>query len=215
MLETARACRARFYQASSSEIFGAQAAPQNEMTPMQPRSPYGAAKAFAHHMTQVYRDSYGMHASCGILFNHESPMRGEEFVTRKITLAVARIWHSRQTRLLLGNLDAMRDWGHARDYVKAMHLMVRHPEPGDYVVATGARCSVRAFLGMAFGSVGLNWQDYVVMDPAMLRPAEVPHLCGDASLARLVLGWTPSTPLEQLVREMVEADVARVRDSKC
>jgi GDPmannose 4,6-dehydratase len=181
--------------------------PQNENTPFHPRSPYGVAKVFGHYITVNYRESYGMHASSGILFNHESPRRGLEFVTRKITNAVARIKLGKQRELVLGNLDARRDWGFAGDYVRAMHLMLQQPEPDDYVVGTGETHSVREFVELAFQYVGLDWREYVRTDPRFVRPAEVDHLTADASKARRVLGWAPQTSFQDLVRMMVEADL--------
>jgi GDPmannose 4,6-dehydratase len=212
MLEAVRLVRpgARFYQASSSEMFGmAQAPRQNERTPFYPRSPYAAAKLFAHWMTVNYRESFRLHASSGILFNHESPLRGIEFVTRRITDGVARIKLGLERKLQLGNLEAKRDWGHARDYVRAMWLMLQQDEPGDYVVATGRNASVREFCKLAFGHVGLGYRDYVVTCEELKRPAEVDVLLGDATKARTQLGWEPSVTLEQLVAEMVEADLER------
>lgn len=204
----------KFYQASSSEMFGkARAVPQDESTPFYPRSPYAAAKLYAHWMTVNYREAYGIFACSGILFNHESPVRGIEFVTRKITDGVARIKYGLAQELRLGNLDAKRDWGFAGDYVRAMWLMLQQPEPGDYVVATGRTHSVRDFVSMAFGYAGLNWRDYVVVDPRFMRPAEVDLLVGNAAKARTVLGWEPKVSLEELVGMMVEADLQRVRDS--
>ncbi len=180
----------RFYQASTSEMFGkAQAVPQNETTPFYPRSPYAAAKLYAHWSTVNYREAYGMHASSGILFNHESPLRSVEFVTRKITLGAARIKYGLQGELKLGNLDAKRDWGYAREFVEAMHLMLRQPGPDDYVIATGETHSVKEFVEAAFEAAGLDWERYVVTDPAFIRPAEVNLLLGDASKAREQLGW--------------------------
>jgi GDPmannose 4,6-dehydratase len=214
MLEAVRlACpQARFYQASSSEMFGKIQQPvQNEQTPFYPRSPYAAAKLYAHWMTVNYRESFGLHASSGILFNHESPLRGIEFVTRKITDGVARIKLGLADELRLGNLDAKRDWGHARDYVRAMWLMLQEPLADDYVIATGRTASIREFCQMAFGHVGLIWQDYVRTDEALLRPAEVDVLLGDAAKACQHLGWSPHVPLEELVAEMVDADIARHR----
>jgi len=200
---------ARFYQASSSEMFGkVREVPQNELTPFHPRSPYAVAKTFGHHITVNYRESYGVFAVSGILFNHESPRRGREFVTRKITDGAARIKLGLARELRLGNLDAQRDWGYAGDYVRAMHLMLQQDEPGDYVVATGRTHSVREFLEIAFGHAGLTWQDHVVQDPRYLRPAEVDQLIGDAGKARRVLGWEPSVSFEQLVTMMVDADLA-------
>jgi GDPmannose 4,6-dehydratase len=215
MLEAMRiGCpEARFYQASSSEMFGLVQAPrQSERTPFYPRSPYGAAKLYAHWMTVNYRESFGFHASSGILFNHESPLRGVEFVTRKISRAVARIKLGLQEQLALGNLDARRDWGHARDYVRAMWLMLQQEQPGDYVVATGVTRSVREFCNAAFGCVGLNSDDFVVSDPRYLRPAEVDVLVGDATKAKTRLGWEPKIGFDELVREMVEADLRRARE---
>jgi len=206
-----RGQRPRFYQASSSEMFGnAIESPQSERTPFHPRSPYGAAKAFGFNITVNYRESYGLHASNGILFNHESPRRGESFVTRKITRAVARIRTGLQGKLVLGNLDARRDWGFAPEYVEAMWLMLQQDEPGDYVIATGQSHSVRDFLEIAFERVDLDWQKYVEVDSKLLRPSEVDHLVGDASLARRVLGWSPRTSFEQLVHCMVDADLAAI-----
>lgn len=203
----------RFYQASSSEMFGkVQEVPQSESTLLWPRSPYGVSKVYGHYMTINYRESYGMHASSGILFNHESPLRGVEFVTRKITDGAARISLGLAQTLPMGNLEARRDWGHARDYVRAMWLMLQQPEPGDFVVATGRSASVREFCELAFAHVGLDWRRHVVLDPAFLRPAEVDVLQGDATRAREVLGWRPETSLEELVAEMVEADLRRHRD---
>ena len=200
----------RFYQASSSEMYGKIQEPkQSERTPFYPRSPYAAAKLFAHWMTINYRESFGMHASSGILFNHESPLRGIEFVTRRITDGVARIKLGLARELSLGNLDAKRDWGHARDYVRAMWLMLQQDEPDDYVVATGRTTSVRGFCELAFGYAGLNYQDHVVTSDALKRPAEVDVLLGDASKARRQLNWEPAVSLEDLVAEMVDADIAR------
>lgn len=203
----------RFYQASSSEMFGkVQEVPQTESTLLWPRSPYGVAKAYGHHMTINYRESYGMHASSGILFNHESPRRGPEFVTRKISQAVARISLGLADELVLGNLDARRDWGFAGDYVDAMWRMLQQPEPGDYVVATGRTHSIRDFLDVAFGCVDIaDWGRYVRQDPAFMRPAEVDELVGDAGRAREVLGWTPTVSFEELVSMMVLADIEAVK----
>jgi GDPmannose 4,6-dehydratase len=214
MLEALRiaAPEARFYQASSSEMFGKiQAADQNEQTPFYPRSPYAVAKLYAHWMTVNYRESFGLHASSGILFNHESPLRGIEFVTRKITDGVARIKLGQAQTLALGNLDATRDWGHARDYVQAMWAMLQQDTPDDFVIATGRTTSIRDFCAMAFSYAGLDWREHVTHNAAMIRPAEVDVLKGDASKARQVLGWTATTSLEDLVAEMVEADLARHR----
>jgi GDPmannose 4,6-dehydratase len=201
----------RFYQASSSEMFGkVQQVPQVETTSFYPRSPYGVAKVYGHWITVNYRESYDMHASSGILFNHESPRRGLEFVTRKIAHGVASIKHGKTDQLRLGNLDAQRDWGHARDYVKAMWLMLQQDVADDYVIATGETHSVREFCQIAFDRVGLNWEDYVVLDERFMRPAEVDLLIGDPAKARATLGWKPEVPFEQLVHEMVDADVARL-----
>ncbi|MFL9499351.1 GDP-mannose 4,6-dehydratase [Rhodopseudomonas palustris] len=216
-LEAVRiACpNARFYQASSSEMYGLIQQPiQSETTPFYPRSPYAAAKLYAHWMTINYRESFGLHASCGILFNHESPLRGIEFVTRKITDGVARIKLGLQNTLSLGNLDAKRDWGHARDYTRAMWLMLQQDVPDDYVIATGRTASVREFCEMAFGGVGLDMNEYVVTDPRYLRPAEVDYLQGDAAKAKRKLGWTFETSLEQMIAEMVEADLARLKSGE-
>ncbi len=201
----------RFYQASSSEMFGkVRESPQRETTPFYPRSPYGVAKVYGHWITVNYRESYGMFCCSGILFNHEGERRGKAFVTRKITDAVARIKHGLQRELRLGNLDAQRDWGYAGDYVQAMWLMLQQAEPEDYVIATGESHSVREFVEAAFGVVGLDWRKHVVQDPAFFRPAEVDLLVGDASKARVVLGWTPRVTFHELVRRMVEADLIRV-----
>jgi len=202
---------ARFYQASSSEMFGkVMEVPQTEATPFYPRSPYGVAKVYGHWITVNYRESYDMHASSGILFNHESPRRGLEFVTRKITHGVARIKHGLQEKLPLGDLHPERDWGFAGDYVKAMWLMLQQDEPGDFVVATGRTTSVRRFCELAFGAAGLDWEEHVFQDPRFMRPAEVDLLIGDPSKARTELGWEPATPIEQLVERMVESDLAMV-----
>jgi GDPmannose 4,6-dehydratase len=197
----------KFYQASSSEMFGATPPPQNEQTPFYPRSPYGAAKLYSYWVTKNYRESYGMFATNGILFNHESPRRGETFVTRKITRAVARIKAGVQDKLYLGNLDAIRDWGYAPEFVEAMWLMLQADQPDDFVVATGTEYSVRDFLGFAFGHVGLEWEKYVDFDEAFLRPAEVDALVGDSSHARSVTGWQPNVMTPELARIMVDADV--------
>ncbi len=203
---------ARFYQASSSEMYGLIQEPkQSEKTPFYPRSPYAVAKLYAHWMTVNYRESFGLHASSGILFNHESPLRGIEFVTRKITDGVARIKLGLAKELPLGNLDAQRDWGHARDYVRAMALMLQQDKPEDYVIATGKTTSIREFCRIAFSYAGLNYQDHVVTRADLMRPAEVDVLLGDASKARAKLGWVPETSLEQMVAEMVDADLARHR----
>jgi GDPmannose 4,6-dehydratase len=212
MLEATRrvAPKARFYQASSSEMYGrVQIVPQNEDTPFYPRSPYAVAKLYGHWITINYRESFGMHASSGILFNHESPLRGIEFVTRKVTDAVARIKLGKLDTLRMGNMDARRDWGHARDYVRAMWLMMQQDTPSDFVVATGRTTSVRDMVEIAFRHAGLNWEQYVTVDPALFRPAEVDLLLGDATRARTVLGWEPSITLEEMIGEMVEADLKR------
>jgi GDPmannose 4,6-dehydratase len=205
--------KVRFYQASSSEMFGkAQEVPQTERTLLWPRSPYGVAKVFGHYMTINYRESYGMHASSGILFNHESPRRGIEFVTRKVSLGVAAIKLGLLDKLVMGNLDASRDWGYAGDYVEAMWRMLQQPEGDDYVVATGKTHSVRDLLVAAFGVVGIeNWQDYVEHDPRLLRPAEVDVLIGDASKARDKLGWTPTVGFSEIVQMMVESDLEHLQ----
>ena len=212
MLEALRITHpsARFYQASSSEMFGKiQAAQQSETTPFYPRSPYAAAKLYAHWMTVNYRESFGMHASSGILFNHESPLRGIEFVTRRITDGVARIKLGLAETLPLGNLDAKRDWGHARDYVQAMWLMLQQDTPDDYVIATGTTVSVREFCELAFAHAGLRAEDHVQVDPARFRPAEVDVLHGDASKAEQKFGWRAKVTLAELAAEMVDADIQR------
>ncbi|MBL8961627.1 MAG: GDP-mannose 4,6-dehydratase [Gemmatimonadetes bacterium] len=201
----------RVYQAGSSEMFGAEAPPQSESTPFHPRSPYAVSKVAAHWHAVNHREAYGMFVANGILFNHESPRRGESFVTRKISLAVARIAAGRQSSLSLGNLDARRDWGFAGDYVEAMWRMLQHHTPGDYVVATGESHSVREFVEAAFGHAGLEWERYVKLDPKYLRPSEVDHLLGDPSRARRELGWTPTVTFQELVRLMVDADRAAER----
>jgi GDPmannose 4,6-dehydratase len=204
--------KTRFYQASSSEIYGkAQEIPQRETTPFYPRSPYGAAKLYAYWITVNYREAYNLFACNGILFNHESPRRGETFVTRKITRAVAAIKLGLQNKLYLGNLDAKRDWGHARDYVEAMWLMLQQDEPDDYVVATGETHSVREFLEEAFGYLDLDWKRFVEIDPRYFRPAEVDLLIGDPSKARGKLGWSPKITFKELVRTMVDADLANLK----
>jgi GDPmannose 4,6-dehydratase len=202
----------RFYQASTSEMFGkVRQVPQNEQTAFYPRSPYGVAKVYGHWITVNYRESYGMHASSGILFNHESERRGFEFVTRKISHAVARISLGLAEDLRLGNLESQRDWGYAPDYVQAMWLMLQRDEPDDYVIATGHAHSVREFCELAFGRVGLDYQKYVVQDPQFVRPAEVDALVGDASKAASVLGWRPAVSFEELVGRMVEGDLKLLR----
>ena len=207
--------KTRFYQAGSSEMFGkVQEIPQRETTPFYPRSPYGAAKVYAHCVTVNYRESYGMFACNGILFNHESPRRGETFVTRKITRAIAQIQAGVQDKLYLGNLDAKRDWGYAKEYVEAMWLMLQQPEADDYVIATGETHSVRDFLEEAFSYVNRDWRDHVEFDDRYLRPAEVDLLVGDASKAKRVLGWKPRTQFKDLVRLMVDADIAMLQKRK-
>ena len=199
----------RFYQASSSEMFGkVREVPQTEQTPFHPRSPYGVAKVYGHFITVNYRESYNLFAVSGILFNHESPRRGKEFVSRKITDGVARIKLGLARHLHLGNLEAQRDWGYALDYVRAMWLMLQQEKPDDYLIATGVAHSVREFVERAFARAGLSWRDHVVEDPALLRPAEVDHLIGDAAKAKRVLGWEPRVSFEQLVEMMVDADIA-------
>jgi GDPmannose 4,6-dehydratase len=200
----------RFYQASSSEMFGSSPPPQRENTPFHPRSPYACSKIFAHNIAVNYRESYGLHASCGILFNHESPRRGETFVTRKITRAVARIKHGVQSKLYLGNLDARRDWGYAPDYVRAMWLMLQQDEPDDYVVGTGEAHSVREFVELAFECADLDWKEYVGIDPHYYRPAEVDFLLADAGKAYQSMGWEPTVAFPELVRMMVQADLADI-----
>lgn len=206
---------ARFYQASSSELFGkVRETPQRETTPFHPRSPYAAAKAYAHYITQNYREGYGMFAVSGILFNHESPRRGETFVTRKITRAATRIKLGIQDKLFLGNLDARRDWGFAGDYVEAMWLMLQASTPEDYVIATGKSYSVREFLDETFGALDLDWRAHVEHDPRYERPAEVELLCGDASKAQQQLGWVPRVDFKQLVRMMVQSDLELAEQEK-
>lgn len=198
----------KFYQASSSEMFGASLPPQNEDTPFRPRSPYAAAKVFAHHLTEHYRESYGIFAANGILFNHESERRGETFVTRKITRGIARIKAGLDKKLYLGNLDAKRDWGYAPEYVEAMYLIMQYPEPDNFVIATGETHSVREFLEEAFNHTGLgDWQKYVEIDPRYFRPGEVDILCGDTSKAKEKLGWEPRVKFKELVKIMVDADI--------
>jgi GDPmannose 4,6-dehydratase len=210
MLEAVReVCpEARFYQASSSEMFGkVLETPQTETTPFYPRSPYGVAKVYGHHITVNYRESYDLFATSGILFNHESPRRGLEFVTRKITWHAAAIKHGKATELALGNLDARRDWGYAKDYVDAMWRMLQHDEPGDYVIATGETNTVRRCVEVAFDEAGLDWEKHVRLDPQFLRPAEVDLLVGDPSKAKRELGWEPTTNFDELIRLMVRADL--------
>lgn len=213
MLEATRleAPGARFYQASSSEMYGLiQEAMQNETTPFYPRSPYAVAKLYAHWMTVNYRESFGLHASSGILFNHESPLRGIEFVTRKVTDGVARIKLGLRGELRLGNIDAKRDWGHSKDYVRAMWLMLQQEIPDDYVVATGRTVTVRDMCKIAFGHVGLNVDDYLVIDPELFRPAEVDVLLGNPKKAKEKLGWEATITLEEMICEMVDADISRL-----
>jgi GDPmannose 4,6-dehydratase len=212
MLEAVRQvdARVRFYQASSSEMFGkVREVPQTESTPFHPRSPYGVAKAYGHFLTVNYRESYDMYAVSGILFNHESPRRGLEFVSRKVTDGAARISLGLATELPMGNLDTERDWGFAGDYVRAMWLMLQRPEPSDYVIATGIAHSVRELCRIAFERVNLDYEPFVIVDPTLYRPAEVDHLRGDATKARTELGWEPSVPFADLIQTMVDADVAR------
>lgn len=205
----------RFYQASSSEMFGkVQEVPQKETTPFYPRSPYGCAKMYSYWITINYRESYDMHASNGILFNHESPRRGETFVTRKITRAVAQIQAGLQDKLYLGNLDAKRDWGYAKEYVEAMWLMLQQDQPDDYVIATNETHTIREFLDLAFGHVGIDWKKHVEIDPRYYRPAEVDLLIGDYSKAKQKLGWEPKTRFADLVKLMVEADIKLLKDHR-
>ena len=207
-----KACR--FYQASSSEMYGSTPPPQNESTPFHPRSPYACSKLYSHFQTVNYREAYGLHASNGILFNHESPLRGENFVTRKVTRAATRIKLGLLEKLRLGNLEARRDWGYAPEYVEAMWMMLQHHTPDDYVVATGEMHSVRELCDIAFAAVGLDYHDFVVTEERYLRPAEVPALCGDASKARRRLGWTPKTTFKELVELMIEKDMELAEQEK-
>jgi GDPmannose 4,6-dehydratase len=210
MLEAIRlvAPAARFYQASSSEMFGkVREVPQTELTPFYPRSPYGVAKVYAHYITVNYRESYNLFAVSGILFNHTSPRRGREFVTRKVCRAVARIKAGLDREVKLGNLDSERDWGYAPDYVRAMWLMLQQPQPDDFVIATGRTHSIRRLVELAFGFAGLDWRQHVVIDPALIRPAEVDQLVGDASKARRVLGWEPTVSFEEMIGIMVQAEL--------
>jgi GDPmannose 4,6-dehydratase len=203
----------RFYQASSSEMYGkVMEVPQTETTPFYPRSPYACAKVYSYWITVNYRESYGLHASNGILFNHESPRRGETFVTRKITRAVAAIKLGRQDKLFLGNIDSKRDWGFAKEYVEAMWLMLQQPEPDDYVIATGETHSVREFLEVSFGHLGLDWKKHVEIDPRYYRPAEVDLLIGDPSKAKKKLGWVPKVTFTELAKLMVDADLKDLQD---
>jgi GDPmannose 4,6-dehydratase len=216
MLEAMRCAKpdARFYQASSSEMYGRVQNPvQSEKTPFYPRSPYAVAKLFGHWLTVNYRESFGFHASSGILFNHESPLRGTEFVTRKVTSAVAAIKLGRAREVRLGNIDAQRDWGHARDYVRAMWMMLQQEKADDYVVASGVTTSVRAMCRIAFDHVRLPMEDYLIIDPAFYRPAEVDMLLGDSTKARAKLGWKPEISLEAMIAEMVEADLRRLKEA--
>ncbi len=203
--------KTRFYQASSSEMFGSSPPPQNESTPFHPRSPYACAKVFAYWVTVNYREAYGFHAVNGVLFNHESPRRGETFVTRKVTRAAGRIKMGLQKELFLGNLEARRDWGYAKDFVEAMWLAMQQDKPDDFVVATGESHSVRELCEEAFGNVGLDYRDFVQLDPRYLRPSEVDHLQGDASKARKALGWVPRTSFKELIKLMVESDLELAR----
>ena len=211
MLDAAIACKARFYQASSSEIFGNAPPPQSERTPLNPASPYACAKAGAYHLVRMYREAYGMHASNGILFNHESPLRGVDFVTQKVCIGAAAIAAGHEQVIELGNLDARRDWGHADDYVRGMIQMVRHPWPGDYVLATGVSRSVRDLCKLAFSMVGINdWEGHVVENAAFRRPLDVQDLRGDATLARDALGWKPKYSFEDMIEEMIIEAHSRV-----
>jgi len=204
--------KVRYYQASSSEMFGkVQEVPQKETTPFYPRSPYGCAKVYAHHLTVNYRESYGLHASCGILFNHESPRRGETFVTRKITRAVGRIYQGLQKKLYLGNLDALRDWGFAGDYVEAMWLMLQQEQPDDYVIATGKMITVREFCEKAFARYSMDYRDYVEVDERYYRPSEVDQLLGDPSKAKEKLGWEPKVTIDELINMMADHDFTLAR----
>ncbi len=203
--------KAKIYNASSSEMFGSTPPPQNELSPMNPRSPYAAAKLYAFHMARNYRDGYGMFISNGILFNHESPRRGETFVTRKITRAATRIKLGLQKELRLGNLDARRDWGHAEDFVAAMYFMLQHYKPDDFVIATGENHSIREFLDLSFGMLDLDWHDYVIVDSNYFRPTEVENLLGDSSKAKYRLDWSPKYTFEQLVANMIYSDMALAR----
>ena len=209
LLEAIRSTRlpTRFYQASTSEMFGLTPPPQNELSPFHPRSPYAVAKLYAHWITINYREAHGLFACSGILFNHESPRRGENFVSRKITRGIAQILAGKTDKLRLGNLDAKRDWGHARDYVEAMWLMLQQQTPDDYVIATGVQRSIRQLAELAFGLGGLDWEKYVEVDRAYFRPAEVPDLCGDPAKARSKLGWRPKIAFPDMIREMLESDL--------
>jgi GDPmannose 4,6-dehydratase len=214
LLESIRAAKidTRFYQASTSELFGSSPPPQNEQTPFHPRSPYGVAKIYAYWAVVNYREAYGMHATNGILFNHESPRRGETFVTRKITRAVARIKAGIQDKLYMGNLDAVRDWGYAKEYVEAMWLMLQQPQSDDYVMATGVAATVREFIEASFAHADLEWEKHVAIDPTYFRPAEVDALIGDPTKAEKKLGWKPKTHWRELAQIMVDADIAALDD---
>jgi GDPmannose 4,6-dehydratase len=201
--------KAKFYQASSSEMYGNRGGMLDENSPLSPRSPYGSAKAFAHYTTINYRESYGIHASCGILFNHESPRRGVEFVTRKITDGVAKIALGKQKKIQLGNIAAKRDWGDARDYVRAMWLMLQQPSPDIYVISTGQSYSIKNFLGLAFNEAGLNWADHVEVDKSLYRPADIDVLIGDSAKAKEILGWKPEIGLKEMIKDMLKADMER------
>lgn len=216
ILEAIRASKVdtKFYQASTSELFGSTPPPQNEESPFRPRSPYGAAKLFAYWCTVNYRDGFGLYATNGILFNHESPRRGETFVTRKITRAIANIISGKQDKLFLGNLDAVRDWGYAKEYVESMWLMLQQPSAGDFVVATGVGASVRDFVSTAFAHVGLDWEQFVELDPSYKRPTEVDALIGDPSKAERELNWVAKTKWKELAKLMVEADIALLDSNK-
>lgn len=204
----------KIYQASSSEMFGDAPSPQNELTQLSPRSPYGAAKAFAHNMAKVYRDSYNMYIACGILFNHESERRGIEFVSMKIANAVARIYAGLQDKLKLGNLDAKRDWGYTKDYVRAMIEMLQQEKPDNFVIASGESHTIREFAEIAFNHVGLDWQDYVIVDQSFYRPAEIYDLRGDYSKAERVLGWRPKTSFKDLIKIMVDSEMKKLDGKK-
>lgn len=212
VLEAAKRINAKFYQASTSELFGISPAPQSEKTSFHPRSPYGVSKLAAYWLTVNYREAYNLFACNGILFNHESPLRGENFVTQKIAKGVAKIFHGETEKITLGNLDAKRDWGHAEDFVRGMWLMLQHSKPDDYVLATGETCSIRDFLTFAFEVIGIyDWKPYVVTDPKFLRPSEVPELRGDYSKAKEILGWEPERTVRQLAQEMVLAAISAYR----
>jgi GDPmannose 4,6-dehydratase len=206
--------KTKFLQASSSEMFGkVRETPQTELTPFHPRSPYGVAKVFGHHLTVNYRESYGLFACCSLCFNHESPRRGPEFVTRKVSLHAAKIKLGLLAKVKMGNLDAQRDWGYAGDYVRAMWMMLQQPQPDDFVIATGETHSVQELLEVAFSCAGLAWNEYTEIDPKLVRPADVDYLCGDASKARRILGWKPTLNFRQLVQAMVDADFATLKQT--